>query len=78
MKKDIHPEVNEIKIKCSCGYEIEILSTSEEDISIDICSNCHPFYTGQQKILDSAGRVDKFNRKYGNLNKEEKKEKEEE
>ncbi|TYB30274.1 MAG: 50S ribosomal protein L31 [Candidatus Mcinerneyibacterium aminivorans] len=71
MKKDLQPKMNKITIKCSCGNKIETLSTSEKDISIEICSKCHPFYTGQQKILDSAGRVDKFNRKYGNQNKKE-------
>ncbi len=71
MKKDIQPEMHEIKIKCSCGNVIETLSTKEEDISIEICSQCHPFYTGQQKILDSAGRVDKFNRKYGKNQQDE-------
>ena len=66
MKKDLQPKMHEIKIKCSCGNVIETLSTKKGDISIEICSQCHPFYTGKQKILDSAGRVDKFNRKYGN------------
>jgi len=78
MNKEIQPKVEKIKIKCSCGNVVETLSTEKEDISIEICSKCHPYYTGQQKILDSAGRVDKFNRKYKvkEEKKEEKKEKE--
>lgn len=68
MKADIHPEYRTIKVKCSCGYEFETGSSLHEDtLSIDVCSNCHPFYTGKQKIIDTAGRVDGFNRKYGNL-----------
>jgi large subunit ribosomal protein L31 len=68
MKADIHPEYRTIKVKCSCGYEFETGSSLHEDsLTIDVCSNCHPFYTGKQKIIDTAGRVDSFNRKFGNL-----------
>ena len=63
MKKDIHPKYNDTVIKCSCGNEINTKSTVE-NLHVEICSNCHPFYTKKQKIVDSAGRVDKFKRKY--------------
>ena len=65
MKKDIHPDYNEITVTCSCGNTFQTKSTLKEDLSIEICSACHPFYTGQQKIVDTAGRVDKFRRRYG-------------
>jgi len=66
MKANIHPEYGEIKVTCSCSNTFQTKSTSEEkDVHIEVCSECHPFYTGKQKILDSAGRVDKFRRKYG-------------
>ncbi len=68
MKADIHPEYRTIKVKCSCGHEFETGSALQEDtLNIEVCSNCHPFYTGKQKIIDTAGRVDNFNRKFGNL-----------
>ena len=65
MKTDIHPGYEEIKITCSCGYSFKTRSTHSGDMHIEVCSECHPFYTGQQKMLDTAGRVDKFRRKYG-------------
>ncbi len=65
MRKDIHPEYVEIKATCSCGNVIQTRSTVGRDISLDVCSNCHPFYTGKQKIVDTAGRVDRFRQKYG-------------
>ena len=65
MKADLHPSYNEIKVTCSCGNEFTTRSTLKEDLTIEVCSQCHPFYTGQQKILDTAGRVDIFRRKYG-------------
>ena len=64
MKQGIHPEYNTIKITCSCGQIIDTRSTLGRDLSVEVCSSCHPFYTGKQKIVDSAGRVDKFRRKY--------------
>jgi len=64
MKADIHPDYFETKIKCACGNEVELFSTVK-NMSIDICSICHPFYTGKQKLIDTAGRIEKFNRKYG-------------
>ncbi len=63
MKEKIHPVTNEVTIHCACGSEIHTIST-QKDIRVEICSKCHPFFTGQQKIIDTAGRVDKFNKKY--------------
>ena len=64
MKAGIHPEYFETKVRCACGNEVQIHSTAR-DIHVDICSNCHPFYIGKQKLVDTAGRIEKFNRKYG-------------
>ncbi|GAB4437230.1 MAG: 50S ribosomal protein L31 [bacterium] len=63
MKKGIHPEYGKAVVKCACGNTFETGSTRKE-IHVEICSNCHPFYTGKQKFLDSAGRIEKFNKKY--------------
>lgn len=65
MKADIHPEYSEINVTCSCGTSFKTRSTRAGDLTLDVCSECHPFYTGKQKMLDSAGRVDKFRQKYG-------------
>ena len=65
MKADIHPDYSEINVTCSCGNSFKTRSTRGNDLTLDVCSECHPFYTGKQKILDSAGRVDKFRQKYG-------------
>lgn len=65
MKPDIHPEYKEISVNCSCGNSFKTRSTLGEDLHLEVCSACHPFYTGQQKIMDTAGRVDKFRRRYG-------------
>jgi len=65
MKADIHPNYEEISVTCSCGNTFKTRSTRSGELHLDVCSNCHPFYTGKQKILDTAGRVDKFRRKYG-------------
>jgi large subunit ribosomal protein L31 len=64
MKKDIHPEYREATVKCVCGNEFKTRSTLKE-INVEICSACHPFFTGQQKLVDSAGRVERFMKKYG-------------
>ena len=64
MKADIHPDYAEITVKCSCGASFATRSTYGEELHLDVCSKCHPFYTGKQKLLDTAGRVDKFRRKY--------------
>jgi len=64
MKADIHPSYVELKVTCSCGNEFVTRSTLGKDLNVEVCSSCHPFYTGKQKMLDTAGRVDKFRRKY--------------
>lgn len=65
MKADIHPTYNEVKVTCSCGNTFNTRSTyGKDELSIEVCSACHPFYTGQQKIMDTAGRVDKFNKRF--------------
>lgn len=64
MKADIHPKYDEVTITCSCGNSFQTRSTVGKDLTIEVCSQCHPFYTGQQKIVDTAGRVDKFRRRY--------------
>jgi len=63
MKEGIHPEYHVIKVRCACGNEVETGSTSEA-ITVEICSACHPFFTGKQKLIDTAGRVEKFNTKF--------------
>lgn len=65
MKADIHPQYREIQVTCSCGNVFKTRSTMAEDLQLDVCSACHPFYTGRQKIVDTAGRVDKFRQRYG-------------
>ena len=77
MRQDIHPEYLEIKATCSCGNVILIKSTLKEDISLDVCSACHPFYTGKQKLVDTAGRVERFEKRFGKKDKPKAKEKEE-
>ncbi|HEY3808701.1 MAG TPA: 50S ribosomal protein L31 [Steroidobacteraceae bacterium] len=67
MKEAIHPEYKEIKVSCSCGNAFTTGSTVGHDLQVEVCSNCHPFYTGKQKILDTAGRVDKFRKKYAGI-----------
>lgn len=64
MKVGIHPEYNEIKVVCSCSCSFVTRSTAGKDLLLDVCSECHPFYTGKQKIVDTAGRVDRFQQKY--------------
>ena len=66
MQKDIHPAYENIKVVCSCGNTFETRSTfGKEELHLDVCSSCHPFYTGKQKIMDTAGRVEKFKSRYG-------------
>jgi len=64
MKASGHPEYKEITVTCSCGNTFKTSSTLGHDLQVEVCSNCHPFYTGKQKIVDTAGRVDKFRKKY--------------
>jgi len=63
LKEKIHPQYNVITVSCSCGEQFQTKSTKKE-LRIEICSACHPFYTGKQKLIDTAGRVDRFNKKY--------------
>lgn len=65
MKQGIHPEYKAIKVVCSCNHTFETSSTLGKDLHLDVCSKCHPFYTGKQKLIDTAGRVDRFQQKYG-------------
>jgi len=65
MKQGLHPEYNDIKVTCSCGSTFVTRSTLGKDLLLEVCSMCHPFYTGKQKIVDTAGRVDRFQQKYG-------------
>ncbi|MDQ7053831.1 MAG: 50S ribosomal protein L31 [candidate division KSB1 bacterium] len=70
MKEGIHPEYKLGTVTCACGNTFQVRSTVG-DLRIDICSNCHPFFTGKQKLVDTAGRVEKFLKKYGMANSEE-------
>jgi large subunit ribosomal protein L31 len=63
-KQDIHPKYEAIRVQCACGNGFETRSTHKGDIHLEICSNCHPYYTGKQKLIDTAGRVERFRRKY--------------
>jgi large subunit ribosomal protein L31 len=65
MRADIHPKYTDITVTCGCGNNFKTRSTHTDDLRIDVCSNCHPFYTGKHKIVDSGGRVDKFNKRFG-------------
>ncbi|MCB1667955.1 MAG: 50S ribosomal protein L31 [Porticoccaceae bacterium] len=64
MKADIHPNYGTLKATCSCGNVVEVGSTLSGTIHVDVCSNCHPFYTGKQKVVDSGGRIDRFNKRF--------------
>lgn len=64
MKKDLHPDYKEAKVVCACGNTFETGSVKDE-LKVEVCSECHPFFTGRQKFADAGGRVDKFNKKYG-------------
>jgi large subunit ribosomal protein L31 len=68
MKTEIHPDYDLIKVVCSCGNSFETRSTKTQDeLHLDVCSSCHPFYTGKQKIMDTAGRVEKFKSRYASF-----------
>jgi large subunit ribosomal protein L31 len=64
LKKEIHPKYEQITVRCACGNVVVTRST-KKDIKVEICSQCHPFFTGKQKFVDTAGRVEKFEKKYG-------------
>ena len=70
MKLGIHPEYFEMKVRCACGAEVETRTTLK-DLQVEICSQCHPFFTGKQKLLDTAGRIEKFKRKYAKTKPQE-------
>jgi large subunit ribosomal protein L31 len=65
MKEAIHPKYAEVEVTCSCGNKFATRSTVGKPLHIEVCSQCHPFYTGKQKVMDTAGRIDKFNQRYG-------------
>ena len=69
MKPDTHPDYQEIEVTCSCGSTFKTMSTMKKALHVEVCSSCHPFYTGKQKMIDTAGRVEKFNKKYGAMRK---------
>lgn len=76
MKADIHPAYTEITVTCSCGNTFKTKSTLGKDLHLDVCSECHPFYTGKQRVVDTSGRVDKFKQKYKKAPKAASKDKE--
>lgn len=65
MKAETHPNYSDVNVTCSCGNKFVTRSTVARDLHVEVCSQCHPFYTGKQKIVDTAGRVEKFRQKYG-------------
>jgi large subunit ribosomal protein L31 len=69
MKANIHPDYHEVSVVCACGSKFKTRSTHRGDIHVEICSQCHPFFTGKQKLIDTAGRVERFQRKYGRTSK---------
>jgi large subunit ribosomal protein L31 len=70
MKNEIHPKYSAVNVTCSCGNKFTTQSTiGKEAMNIDICSECHPFYTGKQRVVDTAGRVDRFNKRFGGMKK---------
>lgn len=73
MKEKIHPKTEKVEIKCACGNVINTTSTATKGYTIEICAACHPFFTGKQKLIDSAGKVEKFKRKYEKFEKRTKK-----
>ncbi|MBD0326103.1 MAG: 50S ribosomal protein L31 [Pyrinomonadaceae bacterium] len=64
MKQGIHPAYQDIKVQCACGNVFTTRSTRKDELHVEICSECHPFFTGKQKLVDTAGRVDRFNKRY--------------
>lgn len=71
MKQGIHPEYHDINVTCACGNTFTTGSTRKDNLQVEICSACHPFFTGKQKLVDTAGRVDRFNKRYGKAAKPE-------
>lgn len=64
MKQEIHPKYDQVTVTCACGNSFQTRSTLGEELHIEICSECHPFFTGKQKLVDTAGRVDRYNKRY--------------
>ena len=64
MKPEIHPHYDAVAVHCACGSVIQTRSTKKDDLHVDICSACHPFYTGKQRLVDTAGRIDRFRKKF--------------
>lgn len=71
MKNEIHPDYSDTTVRCACGNEFAVGST-KADISVEICSKCHPFFTGKQKLVDTAGRIERFRKKYAKFQDQEK------
>ena len=69
MKKDIHPRLFDTQVRCACGYEFQTKSVLGNEFAVEICPHCHPFFTGEQRFIDSAGRIDRFRKKYANYSK---------
>ena len=67
MKADIHPEYKAMKVNCSCGNTFETQSTLGKDLHVEVCNKCHPYYTGEQRVVDTQGRVDRFATRFGNF-----------
>jgi large subunit ribosomal protein L31 len=73
MKENIHPKTYNTKVRCHCGFEFDTQSTAGENIEVEICSHCHPFFTGEHRFVDTAGRIDRFRKKYAKfVSKDEK------
>lgn len=71
MKENIHPSYQPVHVACSCGNAFTVRSTLGKDLNLDVCSECHPFYTGKQKLIDTQGRIDRFNKKFKRVSKTE-------
>ncbi len=69
MKTGIHPKYQQISVRCSCGNTFTTGSTSSNNVTVELCNECHPFFTGKQKLVDTGGRVDRFNKRYGRRDK---------
>ncbi len=75
MQENMHPELTEITVTCACGHSFQTTSTMRNALTIEICSHCHPYFTGKQKLIDTAGKVDKFRKKYAKFEETKAKEK---
>jgi large subunit ribosomal protein L31 len=70
MQTDIHPQYTDVTVKCSCGNTFTTRSTKGGSLTVELCNECHPFFTGKQKLVDSGGRVERFNKRYGSRSKQ--------